>query len=387
MTTRRLPLFAAIAGLLLAPLAPAHATLVQQEGLAAAACGAITYTAATWVPLAVDVHGTPCPGPTTIADGGDATLGAKADPKSTATDTTPVTIMQVLKEISALEQAPATRAVTNAGTFAVQSTNQAQTDTVVIGGVNVKEINAVTPLMGAGATGTGSQRVTAAQDTTTIAGSAPGTAGTASANVVSVQGIAAMTPLKVNGSGTAGSPNAGVASVQGISGGTALPVIGSSAPGAASFTRPNDTNAYAALDVLGSATGSTAALSFTFTGLASSAAQEVMITSSALEIGLSAVPSGMTSFELALYSCTPPSALGDNVAYTVPSGDRSCYLGKISLGSPAAYTSSLEVETDFINRSITAPSGGVVYGYLITDGAYTPAANTTFKVTLHAMGF
>jgi hypothetical protein len=58
---------------------------------------------------------------TSVADGSNVTLGAKADAKSTATDTTAVTIMQVLKEISAMEQAPASRAVTNAGTFAVQA--------------------------------------------------------------------------------------------------------------------------------------------------------------------------------------------------------------------------------------------------------------------------
>jgi hypothetical protein len=64
--------------------------------------------------------------------------------------------------------------------------------------VNVAQVNGVTTLTGAGATGTGSQRNTVAQDTTTIAGSAPGTAGSASANVVSVQGIASGTNLNVN---------------------------------------------------------------------------------------------------------------------------------------------------------------------------------------------
>lgn len=59
---------------------------------------------------------------TTVADGAAVTIGAKADAKSTATDTTAITIMQVLKEISAMAQTPPTRAVTNAGTFAVQST-------------------------------------------------------------------------------------------------------------------------------------------------------------------------------------------------------------------------------------------------------------------------
>ena len=109
----------------------------------------------------------------TIADGSDTTLGAKADAKSTATDTTAVSVMQVLKEISYMEQNPASRAVTNAGTFAVQST--IQTGTNQIGhleanqSVNVAQINGVTPLMGAGNTGTGSPRVTIATDQAAIA--------------------------------------------------------------------------------------------------------------------------------------------------------------------------------------------------------------------------
>jgi hypothetical protein len=51
----------------------------------------------------------------TSADGANVTMGAKADAKSTATDTTAVTMMQVLKEISAMAQAPASTPVT--GTF------------------------------------------------------------------------------------------------------------------------------------------------------------------------------------------------------------------------------------------------------------------------------
>lgn len=55
-----------------------------------------------------------------ISDGSDATLGAKADAKSSATDTTPVTAMQVLKEISFMEQTPATRAVTQSGNWSTR---------------------------------------------------------------------------------------------------------------------------------------------------------------------------------------------------------------------------------------------------------------------------
>src|SRR5438067_405309 len=63
-----------------------------------------------------------------VADGANVTLGAKADAKSTATDTTAVTAMSVLKQISASVQAPPSQAVTNAGTFAVQATAAALTD-------------------------------------------------------------------------------------------------------------------------------------------------------------------------------------------------------------------------------------------------------------------
>lgn len=53
--------------------------------------------------------------PVSIADGSQVTLGAKADAKNSATDTTAITIMQVMKEISFMTQNPATTPVT--GTF------------------------------------------------------------------------------------------------------------------------------------------------------------------------------------------------------------------------------------------------------------------------------
>jgi hypothetical protein len=53
--------------------------------------------------------------------------------------------------------------------FSVNGTLQTQTDTVMVGGTNTKEINGVAPLMGNGVTGTGSQRVTVASDNTPFA--------------------------------------------------------------------------------------------------------------------------------------------------------------------------------------------------------------------------
>jgi len=66
--------------------------------------------------------------------------------------------------------------------------------------VNAAQINGVTPFMGNGVTGTGSLRVTIASDNTAnsnpflVTGS--GTAGSAAAGVVTVQGVASMTPVQ-----------------------------------------------------------------------------------------------------------------------------------------------------------------------------------------------
>lgn len=89
------------------------------------------------------------------------------------------------------------------------------------GNVNITQVNGNTALAGAGATGTGSLRVTAAQDTTTIAGSAPGTAGTPSTNVVSVQGVSGGTAQPV--SGTVAATQSGTWNITNVSGTVSLP--------------------------------------------------------------------------------------------------------------------------------------------------------------------
>jgi hypothetical protein len=153
---------------------------------------------------------------------------------------------------------------------------------------------------------------------------------------------------------------------------------------AVSLTRTADTNAYTANDVLGAATGSTAALSFASMGVAGG---NVMITGATLEVDLTAIPSGMTSFDLHLYSVTPPSALGDNAAWDLPSGDRASYLGKISLGSPADLGSTLWSDQTQINKQVKlAAASTSLFAYLVTVGAYTPASATVQVITLHTVG-
>lgn len=160
---------------------------------------------------------------------------------------------------------------------------------------------------------------------------------------------------------------------------TRLPSQGYNA--SASITRTNDTNAYTANDVIGAATGATAAIEFASIG---PSAGRIIITSVELELDITAIISGMTSFRLHLYSVTPPSALGDNAAHDVPSGDRASYLGYIELGTPVDLGSTLYVALDGLNRQRKL-AGTSLFGYLVTIGGYTPAASSVFKVTLHAV--
>lgn len=148
------------------------------------------------------------------------------------------------------------------------------------------------------------------------------------------------------------------------------------------ITRPANTTAYTAGDVIGSDTSASSALEFV--NVAPTGGGDVLITSAELRIDLTAVPSGMTTFSLHLYSVTPPSAYADNAVWDLPSGDRASYLGFIDLGSPVDVGSTLWVELQGINKQVTA-AGTSIFGYLRTNGAYTPASGTVHVAKLHTV--
>jgi hypothetical protein len=150
------------------------------------------------------------------------------------------------------------------------------------------------------------------------------------------------------------------------------------------ITRTADTNAYAANDVIGAATGSTAAVEFTNMG--SSLGNQIMITSARLRINDTGIISGETSYRLHLYNVTPPGALGDNAAWDLPSGDRASYLGFIELGTPVDLGSTLYVEANIINKQISL-LGKSIFGYLVTIGGYTPTSARIYVVELQSAVF
>lgn len=136
-------------------------------------------------------------------------------------------------------------------------------------------------------------------------------------------------------------------------------------------TRPANVTAYTAGDVLGGA------IEFPTIGPFSG---DIILTSAALRANITAIPAGMTSFRLHLYNVTPPSALADNAAWDLPDGDRAGYLGYIDLGSPADVGATVFVQVDQVNKQVRLRGGYSLFGYLVTNGGFTPAANSEVYV-------
>lgn len=149
----------------------------------------------------------------------------------------------------------------------------------------------------------------------------------------------------------------------------------------ATFTRQNNTTAYDAGDVVGAL-----AAALTFSSIGPSGGGNVLITKAEFEIDVASVPAGMAAFTLQLYSVTPPSAYADAATWDLPSGDRASYLGAINLGTPVDLGSTLYVKVTGLNEQYVIPSGGALYGYLVTTGAYTPTAQAVYTIKLKAIG-
>ena len=146
-------------------------------------------------------------------------------------------------------------------------------------------------------------------------------------------------------------------------------------------TRPSNATAYTAGDVVGD-TGGSAILTFSNMGPNSG---YVLIQSAALIFSDSAVPSGMGSFRVHLYSASP-TAIADNAAYDLVSADRSAYMGYFDFPAPVDFGSTLYTQTDYIGRMIKmATSSTTVYAQIETKGAYTPVSASTVELRISTL--
>jgi hypothetical protein len=145
-------------------------------------------------------------------------------------------------------------------------------------------------------------------------------------------------------------------------------------------TRPSNTTAYDAGDVIGAADTGTAANAgdaiWTFSGVPLRSVLEGV----ALRVDLTAVTSGMTTFRLHLYSAAPTAIL-DNAAWDLIAGDRAAYLGYVDIPAPTDLGSTLWSQVDSANKRVVSTSD-IMYGMLQTIGGYTPASATVYTVTL-----
>lgn len=153
--------------------------------------------------------------------------------------------------------------------------------------------------------------------------------------------------------------------------------VGKAYSSSVSAARPNDTTPYTAGDVVG------AVGEFTSIGPAGG---RIMITDVILRVDVAAIPSGMTTFRLHLYNATPPSALTDNAAWDLPSGDRASYLGFVDIGTPSDVGSTLWVERQGVNKIVDlAPASTSLFWYLQTIGGYTPTAQASKAIKIYTL--
>lgn len=159
------------------------------------------------------------------------------------------------------------------------------------------------------------------------------------------------------------------------------------------ITRPSNNTAYAAGDVLGVADAGTPANAgsaiLEFADVASAGAN-VLITNVSLAAYVSALPSGMTTFRLHLYSASPAAIL-DNAAWDLVAADRAAYLGYVDIEQMVDVGSTLYVQTNkaenaTLPKQVKLADGSTsLFGLLVTNGGFTPTSGAVKKLTLSAV--
>jgi hypothetical protein len=146
----------------------------------------------------------------------------------------------------------------------------------------------------------------------------------------------------------------------------------------ASFTRPNDTTAYASNDLVANSVtaGSVTPMSFVLPKGKGDGFKIV-----AAKVQKSGTTPTNANFHIRLYGSSPTVANGDNGAW---SSNLSSYLAKIDVAIAEAFTDGCAI-VDSLSESADihfVTTGNTIYGLLVADAAYTPAAQEVFTVTL-----
>jgi hypothetical protein len=165
--------------------------------------------------------------------------------------------------------------------------------------------------------------------------------------------------------------------------GSSLTVDGKAYRAAVTITRPSNTTAYTAGDVIGVADSGTPANAgsaiITLPSIGPSGGY-VLVQSVRLMIGLTSVTSGMTGFRLHLYMASPTAIL-DNAAFDLVSGDVANYAGFIDLPTPQDLGSMLVTQVDYPGTLVKlAANSTSLFAELETCGGYQPASGTAYDL-------
>jgi hypothetical protein len=152
----------------------------------------------------------------------------------------------------------------------------------------------------------------------------------------------------------------------------------------ASFTRPNNTTAYASGQlVANSATaGSALPLALSIGGNSMPGATRI----TRVRLSKNGTLGTNASFRVHLYGASPTLANGDGGAWS--SNQAANYLGSIDVPSMKAFTDGCSdvgaaaAGSEFLLR---LPGGTTIYALIEARAAYTPAANEVFTLTLETV--
>lgn len=162
---------------------------------------------------------------------------------------------------------------------------------------------------------------------------------------------------------------------------SSLTVDGKAYSATVTVTRPSNTTAYAAGDVVGD-TGGSAIITLNSMGPSGGF---VLIQSVSLIFSDTSVPSGMGAFRIHFYSASP-TATADNAVFDLVSGERANYMGYVDLPAPTDFGSSLYTQVDYPGRLVKlAAASTTMYAEIETRGAYTPASASTVDIRVNTL--
>lgn len=158
-------------------------------------------------------------------------------------------------------------------------------------------------------------------------------------------------------------------------------VLGRCFRAAVTITRPDNTTGYTAGDVIGIADSGTPANAGSAIHALSSvgpAGGYILVQSVRLMIGNATPPA--SAFRLHLYTASPTAIL-DNAAFDLVSGEVGSYAGYIDLPAPQDFGSIAVSQADYPGTLIKLAAGSTsLFAELEARSAYTPASGTLYDL-------